>query len=99
MVNVSDEKRPKKKKVNVKVKWCCIFSVFLANLSNKRESFPSEVDAKGSAVAIMRLQDTYKLDTHDIAQGVVKGLKESWWYKFFLSVCYFTFVARVCFFK
>jgi len=46
-------------------------------LSNKRETFPSEVDAKGSAVAIMRLQDTYKLDTHDIAQGVVKGLKES----------------------
>ena len=38
-----------------------------------RSYFPNEDDVTGSAQAIMRLQDTYKLDVHEIAQGVVKG--------------------------
>ena len=51
-----------------------IFSVFLTNFSIKREYFPNEDDVKGSAQAIMRLQDTYKLNTHDIARGFIKGI-------------------------
>ena len=50
-----------------------IFLVFLSNLSVKRDHFPDDEDVKGTAQAIMRLQDTYKLDTHEIAQGIVKG--------------------------
>jgi len=45
---------------------------FVAILSKLSESFPNEDDARGSAKAIMRLQDTYKLETHDIAEGMIK---------------------------
>nr|CAB3264618.1 prolyl 4-hydroxylase subunit alpha-1-like [Phallusia mammillata] len=54
-----------------------VTDVFLTNLSIKRAHFPNADDVKGSAEAIMRLQDTYKLDTHDLAEGIVKGSKAS----------------------
>ena len=37
-------------------------------LENK---LPTPVDAEGAAVAIFRLQDTYNLNAHDIANGVI----------------------------
>ncbi len=39
--------------------------------------FPSEEDLNGAAVALMRLQDTYKLDTHALANGDLFGKKYS----------------------
>lgn len=39
--------------------------------------FPSDDDLKGAAVALMRLQDTYKLDTHALAEGNLLGKKYS----------------------
>ena len=38
-------------------------------------SFPTEEDLNGVALALMRLQDTYKLDTSQLAQGSVLGMK------------------------
>jgi len=46
---------------------------FVAIISRLRESLPNEDDAEGSATAIMRLQDTFELETHDIANGMIKG--------------------------
>jgi len=39
--------------------------------------FPSDEDLNGAAVAVTRLQDTYKLDTHAIAEGMLLGKKYS----------------------
>jgi prolyl 4-hydroxylase len=39
--------------------------------------FPSDEDLNGAAVALMRLQDTYKLDTHALAKGELLGKKYS----------------------
>jgi hypothetical protein len=39
--------------------------------------FPSDEDLNGAAVALMRLQDTYKLDTHALANGDLLGKKYS----------------------
>ena len=38
--------------------------------------FPNEDDLNGAAVALMRLQDTYKLDTHALAEGKLLGGKK-----------------------
>ncbi|KAM5172853.1 prolyl 4-hydroxylase subunit alpha-2 isoform 3-T3 [Mantella aurantiaca] len=48
---------------------------FIANLTFQREFFPSEEDETGAAKALMRLQDTYKLDPDVIAKGVLPGTK------------------------
>ncbi|XP_068133547.1 prolyl 4-hydroxylase subunit alpha-2 isoform X1 [Hyperolius riggenbachi] len=48
---------------------------FIANLTFQRDFFPSEEDEKGAARALMRLQDTYKLDPDIIAKGVLPGTK------------------------
>lgn len=37
--------------------------------------FPSEEDLSGAAVALMRLQDTYNLDTSSIARGELNGVQ------------------------
>lgn len=37
--------------------------------------FPSDEDLNGAAVALTRLQDTYKLDTAEIARGEINGIK------------------------
>ena len=31
--------------------------------------YPSEEDVKGAAIALLRLQDTYRLDPHELAEG------------------------------
>ncbi|CAH2277008.1 prolyl 4-hydroxylase subunit alpha-2 isoform X1 [Pelobates cultripes] len=48
---------------------------FIANLTIQREFFPSEEDETGAAKALMRLQDTYKLDPDTIAKGKLPGSK------------------------
>ncbi|XP_018419280.1 PREDICTED: prolyl 4-hydroxylase subunit alpha-2 isoform X2 [Nanorana parkeri] len=48
---------------------------FIANLTFQREFFPSEEDETGAAKALMRLQDTYKLDPYVIAKGILPGTK------------------------
>ena len=55
------------------------FAVYIQNITQHRSSlrFPSEEDLNGAAVALMRLQDTYKLDTHALAEGKVLGRKSS----------------------
>lgn len=54
-------------------------SAFVKNITQHRSVllFPSDDDLKGAAVALMRLQDTYKLDTHALAEGNLLGKKYS----------------------
>ncbi|EFX85916.1 hypothetical protein DAPPUDRAFT_45616 [Daphnia pulex] len=54
-------------------------SAFLKNITQHRSDlrFPSDEDLNGAAVALMRLQDTYKLDTHALAKGELLGKKYS----------------------
>ncbi|XP_078470945.1 prolyl 4-hydroxylase subunit alpha-1-like [Lampetra planeri] len=46
---------------------------FLANISAQRLWLPTEEDVNGAAKALMRLQDTYRLSTRDIADGNLPG--------------------------
>ena len=39
--------------------------------------FPTNEDLNGAAVALTRLQDTYKLKTDELADGVLMGKKYS----------------------
>ncbi|XP_059030498.1 prolyl 4-hydroxylase subunit alpha-2 isoform X4 [Mustela lutreola] len=55
---------------------------FIANLSVQRQFFPTEEDEMGAAKALMRLQDTYKLDPDTISKGQLPGTK----YQAMLSV-------------
>nr|XP_039269091.1 prolyl 4-hydroxylase subunit alpha-1-like [Styela clava] len=48
-------------------------SSFLDHLGEMKSYIPGQEDVEGTAKAIMRLQDTYKLDTHELAQGKVKS--------------------------
>ena len=51
---------------------------YLTNISsNGRSRFPTEEDLNGAAVGLIRLQDTYRLDTKDLANGIVKDVKIS----------------------
>nr|CAH0108384.1 unnamed protein product [Daphnia galeata] len=54
-------------------------AAFVKNISQHRSvlRFPSDEDLTGAAVALMRLQDTYMLDTHDLAEGKLLGKKYS----------------------
>lgn len=40
--------------------------------------WPDEEDLNGAATALMRLQDTYKLDTSQIASGDILGKKRAY---------------------
>uniref|UniRef100_A0A6Q2Y4D2 procollagen-proline 4-dioxygenase n=1 Tax=Esox lucius TaxID=8010 RepID=A0A6Q2Y4D2_ESOLU len=42
---------------------------FISNLTIQRQYFPSDDDQVGAAKALMRLQDTYRLDTNSISTG------------------------------
>uniref|UniRef100_A0A4W5MYB7 procollagen-proline 4-dioxygenase n=1 Tax=Hucho hucho TaxID=62062 RepID=A0A4W5MYB7_9TELE len=42
---------------------------FISNLTIQRQYFPNDDDQTGAAKALMRLQDTYRLDTHTISSG------------------------------
>lgn len=46
---------------------------FIANLSVQRQFFPTDEDEMGAAKALMRLQDTYKLDPDTISKGQLPG--------------------------
>ncbi|KAL1505429.1 hypothetical protein ABEB36_004999 [Hypothenemus hampei] len=51
----------------------------LANITYFKENmkFPGDEDLNGAAVALMRLQDTYRLDTSSLARGELNGVKYS----------------------
>ena len=46
---------------------------FISNISTHRQYFPDEEDATGAAKALMRLQDTYQLDSEAFARGNLPG--------------------------
>lgn len=46
---------------------------FISNISTHRQYFPDEEDATGAAKALMRLQDTYQLDSEVFARGTLPG--------------------------
>ncbi|NXH23056.1 P4HA2 hydroxylase, partial [Bucco capensis] len=50
---------------------------FIANLTLQRQFFPTEEDETGAAKALMRLQDTYKLDSETLSRGNLPGTKYS----------------------
>ncbi|CAI5447148.1 unnamed protein product [Caenorhabditis angaria] len=54
---------------------------FIKNITETRSKslvkFPGEDDLSGAAVALLRLQDTYKLDTADLSNGIIGGEKVS----------------------
>uniref|UniRef100_A0A6B2EEH2 procollagen-proline 4-dioxygenase n=1 Tax=Phlebotomus kandelakii TaxID=1109342 RepID=A0A6B2EEH2_9DIPT len=52
-------------------------SIYLENVTNYRNGlkFPTDEDLNGAAVALMRLQDTYKLDTASVARGELNGIQ------------------------
>ncbi|XP_031423863.1 prolyl 4-hydroxylase subunit alpha-1a isoform X1 [Clupea harengus] len=47
---------------------------FISNLTIQRQHFPNEEDQTGAAKALLRLQDTYQLDTHSISTGNLPGV-------------------------
>lgn len=57
----------------------CVFTEATKNMTVIREKlkFPSDEDLTGAAVALMRLQDTYKLDTASLARGELNGVQYS----------------------
>ncbi|XP_077358212.1 prolyl 4-hydroxylase subunit alpha-1-like isoform X2 [Festucalex cinctus] len=46
---------------------------FVSNLTARREQLPNEGDQTGVAEALLRLQDTYELDTDTLAKGALPG--------------------------
>ncbi|KAG8197753.1 hypothetical protein JTE90_006799 [Oedothorax gibbosus] len=51
----------------------------IENITQSREDlkFPEDEDLTGAAEALLRLQDTYKLDTSTLARGQISGTKPS----------------------
>uniref|UniRef100_A0A8C4S754 procollagen-proline 4-dioxygenase n=1 Tax=Erpetoichthys calabaricus TaxID=27687 RepID=A0A8C4S754_ERPCA len=48
---------------------------FISNISLQRQFFPDDEDEKGAAKALMRLQDTYRLDPEKISKGQLPVLQ------------------------
>ncbi|XP_056386425.1 prolyl 4-hydroxylase subunit alpha-1 isoform X5 [Hyla sarda] len=48
---------------------------FISNLTVQRQQFPTDEDQTGAAKALIRLQDTYNLDTETISKGNLPGVK------------------------
>ncbi|XP_050316542.1 prolyl 4-hydroxylase subunit alpha-2 [Bactrocera neohumeralis] len=50
---------------------------FLSSMETNRQAFdfPTKEDVIGSAVALVRLQDTYKLEVAELASGILNGIK------------------------
>uniref|UniRef100_A0A9J7YTR7 procollagen-proline 4-dioxygenase n=2 Tax=Cyprinus carpio TaxID=7962 RepID=A0A9J7YTR7_CYPCA len=48
---------------------------FISNMSVHRQYFPDEEDEKGAAKALIRLQDTYKLDSESFSKGKLPGVR------------------------
>lgn len=57
------------------------FKAFLQNITSQRDTtsvkFPEREDLNGAAAALFRLQDTYQLSTHDVADGLIQGVKRA----------------------
>ncbi|KAM9425937.1 prolyl 4-hydroxylase subunit alpha-1-like isoform 1-T2 [Pholidichthys leucotaenia] len=51
--------------------------VFISNLTIQRQYFPNDDDQTGAAKALIRLQDTYQLDTNTLSTGELPGLSSS----------------------
>ncbi|KAM9846532.1 prolyl 4-hydroxylase subunit alpha-2 isoform 3-T3 [Aulostomus maculatus] len=47
---------------------------FISNMSMHRQFFPDEEDETGAAKALMRLQDTYQLDSEAFSKGKLPGM-------------------------
>ncbi|XP_065819041.1 prolyl 4-hydroxylase subunit alpha-2 isoform X3 [Labrus bergylta] len=47
---------------------------FISNMSTHRQYFPDEEDETGAAKALMRLQDTYQLDSEAFSRGKLPGM-------------------------
>ncbi|XP_026170568.1 prolyl 4-hydroxylase subunit alpha-1-like isoform X2 [Mastacembelus armatus] len=60
--------------------------VFISNLTIQRQHFPDDNDQTGAAKALMRLQDTYRLDTNTISTGQLPGLSSAALYQSSLTV-------------
>uniref|UniRef100_A0A8C9VNM1 procollagen-proline 4-dioxygenase n=1 Tax=Scleropages formosus TaxID=113540 RepID=A0A8C9VNM1_SCLFO len=50
---------------------------FLANILLHKQFFPDEEDKIGAAKALMRLQDTYKLDSEILSSGKLPGVRHN----------------------
>ncbi|XP_059215556.1 prolyl 4-hydroxylase subunit alpha-1b isoform X3 [Centropristis striata] len=48
---------------------------FISNLTIQRQYFPTDDDQTGAAKALLRLQDTYRLDANTISTGDLPGVK------------------------
>ncbi|XP_035812934.2 prolyl 4-hydroxylase subunit alpha-1b isoform X3 [Amphiprion ocellaris] len=48
---------------------------FISNLTIQRQHFPTDEDQTGAAKALLRLQDTYRLDANTISTGNLPGVK------------------------
>uniref|UniRef100_UPI00015A5AB6 prolyl 4-hydroxylase subunit alpha-1a precursor n=1 Tax=Danio rerio TaxID=7955 RepID=UPI00015A5AB6 len=59
---------------------------FISNLTIQRQYFPNDEDQNGAAKALLRLQDTYKLDTQTISSGDLPGVNTGLPYKSTLTV-------------
>ena len=53
------------------------FSVFLNDISHTLSYFPDGEDLTGAATALLRLQDTYSLQTDKLARGEIDGAQRS----------------------
>lgn len=55
------------------------YETAMKNLTQYREllKFPTDEDLTGAATALIRLQDTYKLDTASVARGELNGIQYS----------------------
>uniref|UniRef100_A0AAV2JPL6 Prolyl 4-hydroxylase subunit alpha-1 n=1 Tax=Knipowitschia caucasica TaxID=637954 RepID=A0AAV2JPL6_KNICA len=51
----------------------CFSAGFISNLTIQRQHFPSDEDQTGAAKALLRLQDTYRLDSNTISTGNLPG--------------------------
>lgn len=56
-----------------------VYQEAMDNLTKSRGDvkFPTDEDLNGAAVALLRLQDTYKLDTASVARGELNGIQYS----------------------
>ncbi|GAB1610055.1 prolyl 4-hydroxylase subunit alpha-1-like isoform X1 [Argonauta hians] len=52
-----------------------ITNELVSTIETKRQLLPDYEDLNGAAAALLRLQDTYQLETSDIARGEVGGVK------------------------
>ncbi|KAM4716004.1 prolyl 4-hydroxylase subunit alpha-1-like isoform 1-T2 [Anableps anableps] len=50
-----------------------VSDAFVSNLTIQRQHFPNDDDQTGAAKGLMRLQDTYELDTETISSGQLPG--------------------------